>query len=303
MLSLLLALACDSEREPNDTSGNLPMEGGTVLQPMGMDASQVMQPMGPVFTQRTEMEPNGADPIEQVNAVAVNWEVSGTISTAGDQDVFQLPTPAGRIYRIELEVPQGSLLDGHLTVFDDGRNEKTPGEGYLKIMSDPVGPGAAIEFPAMGLGGHFLVVRDARDVGARTPTNGSPNHTYVLRITELAAMDRVSQTLTVPSSFDDALTEAGGISLYPFTATLNDEIVIDLAAKDLVNPSNMDSRMIIWSADTGDRYALNDDRGLNMDDSLIDTPFFVAGNMVLMVENMDPAATDLRFRLTVTRPQ
>ncbi|MCA9581517.1 MAG: hypothetical protein KC416_06960 [Myxococcales bacterium] len=248
----------------------------------------------------SEAEPNGGNPLSEVNDLEAGWEVAGAIGNVGDVDVFSFATTAGRLYRLELEPAPGSTLDAHLTVLDSGRHDEGAGADYTKLTAEPPGPGASMEFVAFGAG-HYVIVRDARNIGGATV--GDASLTYRLRVRELSLVERTPRALFFPNLISEMLEEPGSVHIYPFQVAKDTDVRIQLDARSLATPSQMDSRLWIWAKDSGTWVARNDD-GPKAPDSLIYAPLPVGGELYLLVENVEPTspATDLRYRLNVSLP-
>lgn len=288
---LALATAC-AGRDDKSSDGDAP----------DANADSNTADAGPneTFEPHTEAEPNGGDPLTDVNPIEVGWAMAGAIGTVGDADVYQLNTQAGHVYRLELTSAAASEMDGVLTVLDSGRNDEPPGEDFVKVSKEPADSSAVLEFIAFG-DGHYIIVRDQHNIGGATV--GGAAFTYALRVREIPIADRIVRELTFPAGFDDALDEAGGINLYSFNVDMGTDIEIDLDARDLDPKSDIDSRMTIWSKTTGTWGARNDDE-MNTEDSFIAAPLPIGGDLYLLVENVESVKplTDLRYHLTATLP-
>ena len=284
--------ACDEATSAGDGGPTPDNDGSVDAAADGENAEE--------FEAHAEVEPNSGTPFTEVNALAVGWDMSGTIGDVGDADVFLLPTEAGHIYRLELTAPAGSDLDGVLTVMDSGRHDEAPGDDFVKVSKEPGGASAVLEFVAFGAG-HYVIVRDNRNLGAATV--GGSTYTYTLRVKEVPVADRVARMLTFPSSFDDTLEDAGGVRLYAFNVDQGTDIEIDLDARQLEPASDIDARMYVWSKATGAWGARNDDDA-GTEDSFLAAPLPIGGDLYLLVENVEStkAVADLRYHLTASLP-
>ena len=238
----------------------------------------------------SESEPNDGAIVSDVNALPIDAVITGSFGSAGDTDFFAVATRAGGFYRVTLEVPPGSLLDGHLTILDSGRGGDAAGEDYVRLGRGPEGSGAVLEMVAFGAG-HLVIVRDARAVDG--DAQGSDEHTYQLHI---EASELPSEPLAFPSSIDGALPDVGGVSLYAFDAVEDADFTVDLVAA-----GDLDARLFVFSVDQGDWVARNDDRVFGEDvNPLMDAFFPLGGPSLLIVESTAERATNLGYRLTTS---
>ena len=112
----------------------------------------------------TETEPNDGATADQYNALETGKLLTGALQSPGDADIFKIDTVAGALYRVTLNVPAGSALQAHLTVFDTGRGGHAAGDDFVKVgVLDGIGS-LQLEWLAMGQGGYFVAVRDQRNV-------------------------------------------------------------------------------------------------------------------------------------------
>ncbi len=259
--------ANEGEGEANEGEG----EGGVV--PAGVD----------------EVEPNDGAVVTDVDPIAVGERVGGALQVAGDIDLFRVETTPGLAYRVTLEVPAGSTLDGHLTVLDGGRGGDAAGLDYVRLGAGPAGGGALLDFFAMGQGGHIIAVRDARDLLG--DAQGGPEATYVLTVSTLSVP---TPTLAFPASIDGALPASSSVNLYAFDATTGSDVVIALDAD-----GDLDARLFVYNAGDADWVARNDD-GPDGADPLIDAPLFSGGPSLLVVEAVAEGASDLGYHLTTS---
>ncbi len=237
-----------------------------------------------------ESEPNDGATDTEVNDLAVGAIMHGAIGSASDVDIFRVDTTPGALYRVTLDVPAGSPLDGHLTVLDAGRGGGAPGADYVRLERAPDGPTAALSFLAFGEGGHLVVVRDARAVDG-APEGGAA-YTYALTVGEVAP---APATLAFPGTLSDALDDVGGVKLYAFTANANADFTVDLSAD-----GDLDARLFVYADSERDWVARNDDRSAGDVNPLLDAFFPVGGSMLLVVESAAESATDLGYTLTTT---
>ncbi len=222
-----------------------------------------------------ESEPNGGDPVTEVNVLPVDASLVGVIDGADDVDFFRLDgAVAGHLY----VVSASGDFDARLAVLDDGRGGDAPGADYVRL-----GHGHLF-FAVLG-GGVFVAVDD--DVGS----GGAYNVNVVditLDLTQDAIVDDVS----------GALDDASVIVAYPFDADAGSDVIFDLDTA-----GDGDFRLFVVSLSTGDWIARNDDRAVDDVNPLIDAPLFEEGPYVLLVENNEQTATSLNYTITATLPQ
>lgn len=227
----------------------------------------------------------------ELDELSFGEPASGAITESGQQDAYRVDTTGARFYRVSLTLPAGSALAPHLTVIDDGRDDDPPGADFVQISRVGGADDGNLEFVSAG-DGHFVVVRDARNVGG-AGGEGSPAHTYTVSIEELALDDVSAGELTFPSTISGALAHAGAVNAYRFEATAFTNALFELNAD-----GDMDGRLFVIAESTGDWIARNDDQASSVD-PLIDAPLTEGGVLWLVVDNVNESATDLGYTLTV----
>lgn len=249
------------------------------------DASTTTDAGSVAWTTATESEPNGGAKDGEINSIAAWTRLSGEIADGDDADVFLFESLPGHVYEARLSLPLENGILPHLAVMDAGRGDDAPGSDYIKITTN-----SALQFLAMGAGGHYVIVRDANNVG-----DGSHPGTgfYTLELREVP-IDEVTAGELSSGTTAGTLPTAGGVQLYAFTGTEGNDIRVDLEASDL------DARLYVFAAATGDWIARNDDRSGDDVDPLLDAPLVAEGAMFLVVENIELAPADLTYQLTTT---
>jgi hypothetical protein len=239
-----------------------------------------------------EREPNGGDPVTATNPLAVAGGARGVIDGPDDVDVFAVASTPGHVYRVGCAT-SGSPLDCHLTVLDDGRSGDAAGDDYVRLAAHPDGPDAALTFVALGQGGHYVIVRDARALAGAG--RGGADFGYVVTMDDVTGEPGLSgPALAFPGSHDGALPSPASLQLHPLDAVEGADVVIDVAAA-----GDADLRAFVVSAATGDWVLRNDDRGADSD-PLIDAFFPAAGPHLLLVEAVADDASDVRYTVTTS---
>lgn len=258
----------------------------------GQDATEEAE-SGPLPT-LNEKEPNDGKVDGEFNPLPLGSSMVGAIQVPGDVDIFRFDATAGTAYTVSLEMPSGSLLSGHLTVMDDGRDGHQNGEDFVKIVR---GDSATItaDVLAMGQGGYYVVVRDSRNVDGQSV--GAAGFDYKVWVTERPTKDFEGAPLTFPANLEGTLASRGAMRLYPFDGTENTDVLFDLKAK-----GDMDGRLLVFAKSTGSWIARNDDRAQADSNPLIDAPLTASGAMWLVVENVSEKASDLSYTLDGTMP-
>ena len=241
-----------------------------------------------------ESEPNDGMPLDAVDDLPIGVMMAGAIQTAADVDIFRIPTVGGRAYRARLVTPSGSPLMGHLSVLDTGRDGEAAGADYVHISrTGPSGgggdPAVEVDFIAMG-DGHYVAVRDLRSVGGAG--SGGADHQYALAIEEIDVS--TAPAITLPTTVDGALSHPGAMIIWRFSAMVGADVVFD-STRD----GDMDGRLFVVAASTGDWIARNDDRGPGSVDPLIDAPLTVGGDLLLVLDNIEEEATGLGFSIAL----
>ena len=235
-----------------------------------------------------ETEPNDGTPIEAVNDLAVGAVMNGNID-ADDTDIFVVQTVPGRVYVATLTTPDGSSLQRHLTVLDNGRGGDAPGQDYVKISRDET-----LEIIAMGDGGHLFIVRDARVVDGNP--GGGAGHAYQLQVIDLAATERVAGSVNFGSPITGTLASAADVQLWTFDAVTGMDVVFDM------NAPNGDGRLFVFSVQGGDWIARQDDRTAGNPNPLLDAPLFGDGQMMLVVENIAEDTSNVSYTIDTAAP-
>ncbi len=239
-----------------------------------------------------EVEPNNGNSDRDVNILPFNTEVRGAIAEPGDQDVFFLDTVPGRRYTVQLNAPLSSAIDGHITIIDTGRDGYAAGGDYQKLSSYPQGKNAQADFVALGEGGHFLLLRDRRNLGRAT--QGSENHTYQLRVTEAEPNDFMGVAPLLNTPVEDVLDSASALKLHAIEGSAEELLHVDVQATSF---NDMNARVYVFSPQTGHWIARNDDRSGGNTDPLIDVRLTVSEPLLIAVENTNEDARNLRYTL------
>jgi len=281
----MCALGCGSDGGSTQAQADAGGGGGVA------DAAAATADAAPAA--EMESEPNNGATVDEFNSLTLGTEMQGAIGTAGDSDVFRFDADPGSVYEVRLTAGDGSPLALHLTAIDAGRDGSAAGNDYVKI-DIPSSGDAELQLLAMGQGGYFAIVRDARNVGS-AGIEGSPAHTYSLMVTKQLAPSIAP--LTFPSTNNDSLPSPGGVKLYSFSGTAGTDVIMDMQAT-----GDVDGRLTLYSQMTGDWIARNDDRGLGDPNPVIDAPLTAGGDMILAVENIEPSAQNLDFQLSSSTP-
>jgi len=240
-----------------------------------------------------EQEPNNGATDTEYNDLPIGTQVSGAIQDKGDPDIFRVPAEPGKVYLATLTA-LGSALQGNLTVMDTGRDGDPEGSDYVKL-ANATGTSATLAWLGMGEGGHFVVVRDKRNL--ESATVGDADFKYQLIVEERPATEFEGGALDFILPMTGKLSSVGDLKLYPFDGTAGSDIVVKLDAS-----GDMDGRLMIFAKGTGSWIARNDNQSQSNIDPLIDAFLTESGAMWLVVENVEHAATGLDYALTATMP-
>ncbi len=127
---------------------------------------------------------------------------NGVISQAGERDLYTFTAPAGGTIFVQLTTPQGSLLDGTITILDAATETAV-------LTSDATGiPGvdAAVRFQSTGEGSEYWVIVDAIGTGVGSYTLKIDAEPEVFRVFYPAGFTgpsiREFVSLANPNSFD-----------------------------------------------------------------------------------------------------
>jgi hypothetical protein len=240
----------------------------------------------------TETEPNDGVADEDYDDIAASHPMGGTIEPAGDTDIFRLPTAPGTVLEARLTPEAGSALEPHLTLFDDGRGGEQEGSDYVKLTRTASGE-LRLQWLAMGEGGYYVGVRDARNVDGQSV--GGAGFGYELEVTVVERATVTVGPLPGAEAHQDTLPFGGAVQLFDFEGTAWQDALIDLQAA-----GDLDGRLTVLAEATGDWIARNDDRSDTNVDPLIDAPLTEGGSLWLVVENVAESATSLGYELSAS---
>jgi len=240
-----------------------------------------------------EQEPNNGATDTEYNDLPLGTQVSGAIQDQGDPDIFRVPALPGKVYVATLTA-QGASLQGNLTVMDTGRDGEPEGGDYIKL-ANATGTTATLAWLGMGEGGHFVIVRDKRNLSSATV--GGADFKYQLIVEERPATQFEGGALDFALPMTGKLSGPGDLKLYPFDGTEGSDILVKFDAS-----GDMDGRLMIFAKSTGSWIARNDNQSQTNIDPLIDAFLTESGAMWLVVENVDHEATALDYAITATMP-
>lgn len=231
-----------------------------------------------------ESEPNDGTTADDVDLVTFPGSIRGAIDPAGDVDVFAATLPAGSRWRLRLDAEEGPFAP-HLVVVNHA--DEAPTSLGLGAAGDVL----ALEQVIFASGRHNFIVRDARNVPDSTGV-GDATHGYTLTAEPL---DRAPIAATVPSMPSGTLASPFAVAFYEFTLATETDVRIDVLARRLPSPSSLDTRASLVRLDDGVRLGTNDDLvlGSQLDSRL--EGVLPAGSYLLVIDNVDPAATSLGF--------
>ena len=222
-----------------------------------------------------ESEPNGGDPIADVDDASIGAGIRGVIDGAADVDFFHVEDAVkGHVYAVRADAD----FSVRLAVLDDGRGGDAPGGDYVRLGHDDV------TFAVLGGGVYVAVDDDNGDGGA-----------YRVSFDDVTA--DVSAGALASGTVSGDLGSAAGVVSYSVDVDAGSDVVFDANAS-----GDGDLRLFVVSLSTGDWIARNDDRAADDANPRIDAPLFDEGPYVLLVENIDEAATDLGYTLTAVVP-
>lgn len=231
---------------------------------------------------RAEVEPNNGTTAEDVDTVAFPGAITGAIDPAGDVDVFAADLPVGTRWTFRLD-PGGAAYAPHLVVTNHADEAPTT----LATSAE----GAAVELEQVILAGgrHNFIVRDARNVPDSTGVGGA-GVTYTLTATPL---ERAPTTATIPSQPAGTLATPFSIAIYQFTLATETDVRIDVNARRLPSPSQLDTRASLVRVADQAYLITNDDLDGSLDSRV--EGLLPAGEYLLIVDNVAADATDLRY--------
>ncbi|MBI5493530.1 MAG: hypothetical protein HY904_00800 [Deltaproteobacteria bacterium] len=236
-----------------------------------------------------EQEPNDGATAADVNAGTVPGTFAGAVDPADDMDIFAFDLTVGTVLAWTLSTP-GGVMAPHLALSQDGNRVPT------MVARAAAGGAARQEHFVLEGGRYYAIMRDARNVPAAASAHvGSAQHAWQLAVTTLAKTPR---TVSFPADESGMLESVTAIETWQFTATAGMAFDIVLHARRKTPPSDMDSRLSLFHADAADWIITNDD---DLAESTVDShvggTLTAAGSYIVVVENVEPAATDLGYQL------
>ncbi|MFN7134827.1 MAG: hypothetical protein ACK4N5_22295, partial [Myxococcales bacterium] len=140
----------------------------------------------------------------------------------------------------------------------------------------------------------FVIVRDARNVPALTSQHaGSLDHGWQVTAKKST---RSPHYAAFPHQNVSTLRHPFAVDLYGFTLTQTTAFEIRVLADQRVPASDMDTRLSLWNATERRHVITNDDHSGSTRDAMIGGTL-QAGEYVVVVENVDPKATDLTYEI------
>jgi hypothetical protein len=294
VLPCFVALLCACPPPPGDDAGTTD-DGGGELDAGPADAG--------ADDAGVDDCPGGDAGDDEPETLDIGATQRGSVVDEQDQDAFHVLTTGGQPYRVHLSLPSCSQLQGHLTVIDDGRDGDLGGLDFVQISTTGTSSAVELEFIAMR-DGHYAVVRDGRNVGQAGGAGGS-DHVYDLRVEALSLDDVVIQDVTFPSTLTGTLPHAGAMHVYRFTSALqvgaDGGTTLEDVIFDFSTTGDIDGRLFVIAEATNDWIARNDDR-VGSVDPRIDAPMTEQGTLYLVVDNVEPSASDLTYSIEASKP-
>jgi hypothetical protein len=311
-ISALLALGCSDDNgstgttdkgptqdqgPPADTgpaedkgpAGDGPSIDGHTDGPAG-DVSLVDQgPAADMPAAQSEKEPNNGGTATELNAIQVPAVIKGAIGQAKDVDIFGVDAKAGD--RWVVTVKTDGTLQPHLAVFDPAQKVPTAvSKGAGDVMA---------EYYVLKTTQLLIAVRDQRNVGSGSQSVGGPAFTYTLSVLPL---NRPPKQVQIGSLTTGTLSPPGTVRVYAFSALNNTELVLQVAAKKLSPPSDVDSRLSLFHPGQKAWLGTNDNPSLSESDSLLKGKMPFTGTYHAIVENVaDTIGSNLSFTLKISK--
>jgi hypothetical protein len=285
--------ASDAGAMPLD--GSIEAEGGrsdAANADAGTDKWTTVNGFEPGSPPTNEMEPNnGATPTE-LNPMAIPSRTTGAIGSPDDQDIFSLPFTTGRFVSLRI-IPDGSNLEPKLSVFDTNRNSPNPTR-IVRTNKKTVAP-RLITF-VLNAGSFVGGVQDVRNTGTSARVGG-PDFKYSIEATTVS-------TTPIKASFPmvvkDTLQNPGDLGVIGFTGTRGFAFSIVVRAKRKTVPSDLDTRVSLFSV-TNNSNVLTNDNLPSSTDSEIRGQLPFDGEYLLIVEDeadhMFDAPLDLSYEV------
>jgi len=285
VLGLCLA-GCTNNPDPADATSSSSSSGSvsTSTAPSSSSADAGTLPS------YTETEPNNAGAAGETNAVTFPATVRGAITPADDLDILRVTLAPGELWTWRLTSP-GGVFAPHLSIVEE--TNATP------VLLALAGAGGNAEQPHFVLQGgtYFLIVRDSRNVpSASSQHAGGADHTWQLSGTSPAAQPGLVE---LPSTTEASLATPFSIGLHQFQAAQGTMLDAVVNAVRRAPPSDMDTRLSLYDVTNRDWLITNDDDGTSRD-SRVGGEMPTSGAYILIVDNINPAATVRDYSLVLT---
>jgi hypothetical protein len=240
----------------------------------------------------SEMEPNNGSSVDDVNEVVAPLVLTGSIDSDvsnPDIDVFSVDLTPGQLWTWSLE--SAGTMAPHLAITNHaGVSPTTLGYGAA-------GQTASFDVFAYLDGRYNIIVRDSRNVNEGGDFSG-PEYGYTLTATPST---RQPVAVTVPERVSATLDSSYDLALFSFSLTEATTVRIEVFARRKTAPSDIDSRLSLYYVDDSSYLITNDDPALNQLDSIVQGEL-PAGEYRVVVDNVEPTASDLSFELDFSTP-
>ena len=288
----LLMLPCVALAACTTSTPSTPSDAGHALVTTDAGSNQpdaAMPPDAGVHAY-AEMEPNNGTTMTEFNSIELPAVVTGSIGVPDDVDVMGAQLNAGEFWTWELKSVGGGFVP-HLAVVQSTNHVP------LMVAIGTASSSSVQEHFVLESGRYFIPIRDARNVPASSSQHvGGAGVLWQLNANRT---QRTPTPITFPSTVPAMLAGRNKIDLYSFTAT-GAGLDIVLNAQRLPMPSDMDSRISLFDKTHNTYVQTNDDdAAANTKDSHLGGAL-PAADYVLVVENVDPAASNFHYELVLT---
>ena len=237
-----------------------------------------------------EKEPNDGKTTTEIQDVTVPAIVTGVIDPVGDVDGFRAQLTSGDLFTWKVEAT-GADLTPYLGIVE--KDDSVP----HFVARAPKGQSVEMEQFVTKSSAWHIIVTDSSNVKGNSFVGG-PTFGYKVTAQRVA---RVPKSVALGGTEAAALGGPYAVGVFALSLTSTTALDINVRAKRLSTPSDLDTRLSIVNKDDGLWIATNDDMASGQSDSKLGADALPAGNYVLVVENVNPDAKILTFEIAVTK--
>ncbi len=237
-----------------------------------------------------EKEPNDGKTAAEIQNITVPAIVTGAIDPVSDVDGFRAKLTGGDLFVWKLEAT-GADFTPYIGVVE--KDDSVP----HFVARGEMGKSIELEQFVTKSSDWQIAITDSRNATGRTPVGGA---TFGYKLTA-QKVTRVPTPIAVGNTATSVLTSPYAVGLFDLSLSSATALDINVRAKRLSTPSDIDSRLSIVNQADGTWVSTNDDMSSGQTDSKLGADALPAGKYVLVVENVNPTAKTFGFEVVVTK--